>query len=403
MISTENYQGDDGLDILMSASGIMSYKNMYDKKLNTMYSEYSLTNGSSIIFDNVYSYWMRMLYLLVFHISKEREDRKITIPIMHEKPLYQFFGLAESACDQLMYLLVKDELSGCENNKYLDCLSYHLLFGSGHETVFVEDESLDQPVELKIVKGTDLDSKIEEGDRNIAQESTDILLETTEENVLDSSTIRFHVNEIKLTQMKKYLKGIICDEFNGLVQGAFYDFYISFWSGFEATINLICKPYEDAIQKELEESSFKDMRKLLKKLISEDEAAVDNEGSPVETLLCSLDNHKEDFLKSFGPYVSLSDKYNYLLKKVIGDKNYTRNRKRDTEILNFGGSMRNTMHNNGVHLKASKSLDINGYEYHLVQNEKRYSDDFADLFLFCEELFDIYLAIVNGMEMVSEN
>ena len=357
----------DGLDILMSASGITSYKKAVFKDLGIVRSVYTLTDDTVISFDNTYSYWMRMLYLLIFHISKERENRKLTIPIMKENPLYQFFGLAENACDQLMYFFVKDELSGCNSNKYLDSLCFHLLYGPDSEIVFLENTS---------------DSSISSDDLS------------------EESAIKFHVNEIKLMQMRHYMKNIICDEFNAFITGEFYDFYNSFWSGFEATINVICKDYENDILSLLQESKIKAMRKLLEKLVTDGHIEEKKEQiALIESLSASLLNNREDFLKTFGPYISLPDKYNYLLKHVIGNR-YIRDRKRDVEILAFGGAMRNTIHNNGVHLKANKSIEIGGYEYHLVKDEVRYSDDYADVFLFCQEIFDIYVAIVDGMEKI---
>lgn len=86
-------------------------------------------NAERIIkFDNVYTKWMKSLYQLVAHIAEERDKRNIDITKMEQDSKYQFFGLAESVADQLMYFFVKDELSESNGNKELDSLCYQLLF-----------------------------------------------------------------------------------------------------------------------------------------------------------------------------------------------------------------------------------------------------------------------------------
>lgn len=294
-----------------------------------------------IKFDNVYAKWMNRLYILIAHIGEERDKHSIDISKMEFDSKYQFFGLAESVANQLMYFFVKDQLSGCNDNKELEGLCYNILFGPNNS----------------------------------------------------SSYGHVVFDELCYLQLKKYLARLVMWEFNAFTAGQFYDFYVSYWSCFEACLNLICEPYEAKIREKQNDSQFKEMKKFLKGLYG---ARLD-----YGEIIGAFDNENEKFNKKFGKYVSFPDKYIYLIKEVIGD-NYTRNEKKDRDFLEFCGAFRNTVHNNGVHLKADKQIEVRGEIFRLQKGNKQYTDDFSKIFILAEELFDIYVAIVDGLDALKK-
>lgn len=61
------------------------------------------------------------------------------------------------------------------------------------------------------------------------------------------------------------------------------------------------------------------------------------------------------------------------------------------------------MHNNGTHLKSDKQIEIKGTTFCLKKAEKSYSESFSQMFLLAEEVFDIYIAIIDGLDALSNN
>ena len=298
------------------------------------YYKFSGEDKRIIKFDNIYTKWMNALYQLVIHIEKERDKRLIDSNKMENDSKYQFFGLAESVANQLMYFLVKDELSESNSNKELDSLCYHMYFNK-------ESYSC--------------------------------------------------VNEFEYIYIKRYLEKLVTQDFNTFIVGQFYDFYVSYWSCFEACINIICKPYEEKIRENLNTSQFEEMKKFLNKLYDDQ--------SEYQEIITKFD--KEKFSKKFGKYVSFPDKYTYLMKNIIGNE-YKRDEKNDRKFLEFCGAFRNTVHNNGTHLKADKKIEIKGEIFSLKKGEKLFSNDFSKIFILAEELFDIYIAIIDGLDALKK-
>lgn len=290
-----------------------------------------------IKFDNAYTKWMCGLYKLIAHIGTERDKHSVDISELEHISKYQFFGLSESVASQLMYFFVKDELSESNENRGLDVLCYHMLFGANN----------------------------------------------------DNSYGYAGCSELLYVQLERYLKRLVTQDFKIFVSGQFYDFYVSYWSCFESCLNLICEPYETEIREKLNGAQFKEMKKFLKSIYK---TSLDD-----EEIIARLDENEEKFNKKFGKYVSFPDKYTYLLKKVIGDK-YTRDEKKDRDFLEFCGAFRNTVHNNGVHLKADREIEVKGKIFKLEKGEIHYSNDFSDVFILAEELFDIYVAIVDALD-----
>lgn len=328
---------------------LLKIENSWEKDGYTYYSlskktetETGTENERIIKFDNVYSKWMRALYQLIIHIAYERDKHSVDISNMETTPKYQFFGLAESVANQLMYFLVKDQISGSRDNRELGVLCYNILF--------------------------------------------------PEDN--DSFSTYIGLEDLEYTQLIRYLAKLVMYEFNSYTSGQFYDFYISYWSCFEACINQICEPYEEKIRENLNSSQFKTMKKFFSGLY--------RDWPNHDEIMEQFEKGEELFTQKFGKYVSFSDKYTYLIKNVIG-KHYTRDQKADRNVLEFCGALRNTVHNNGTHLKSDKQIEIKGITFCLKKAEKSYSESFSQIFVLAEEVFDIYIAIIDGLDALSNN
>lgn len=299
------------------------------------YTYYSLP-GATIKFDNVYSKWMRTLYKLIIHIANERDRHSVDTSKMEAMPQYQFFGLAENVASQLMYFFIKDQISGSRDNQGLDILCYNILFGEGNGP-FLTDIGFD---------------------------------------------------ELEYKQLERFLAKLVKYEFNSFTSGQFYDFYVSYWSCFEDCINHICEPYEKEIRENLNSSQFKTMKNFFNKLY--------RDWPNFDEIISQFEKGREQFDKKFGKYVSFSDKYTYLIKNIIGN-HYTRDQKADREVLEFCGALRNTVHNNGTHLKSDKQIEIKGMVFRLKKAEKSYFEKFSQMFVLAQEVFDIYVAIIDGL------
>lgn len=316
----------------------LNIKGCWEKDGYTYYSVSGHANGI-LKLDHVYSKWMRALYLLVAHIAEERKKRSVDLSKIETTPKYQFFGLAESVADQFMYFLMKDQMSESRDNQELEILCYDLLFAENNDTFSIEP----------------------------------------------------CFAELKYVELKSYMAKLVVAEFNSFLSGQFYDFYVSYWSCFEACINQICEPYEMEIQKKLNRSRCRKMKKFLNDLYED--------WPNREEIISRFEKGEETFNEGFGQYTSFPDKYTYLIKNVIGS-HYTRDQKADRRILEFCGAQRNTVHNNGVHLKADMQIEIEGRVFRLKKAEKSYTEDFSQIFVLAREIFDIYIAIIDGLDTV---
>ena len=72
-----------------------------------------------------------------------------------------------------------------------------------------------------------------------------------------------------------------------------------------------------------------------------------------------FENNQGVFYKEFPIYVSFPDKINYLFAKIL--KSYSRDVKKDKDILLFCGKLRNTLHNNGINWKGNEEIEIEGH------------------------------------------
>ena len=307
-------------------------------------------------FDNVCTHWLREFFNLLEYIAKERDKRKVNIYnntesntiFLKSDQLVIFFGLAESVVAQIIYYFVINELSNSDENHNLEFLCYHLLF---HDT--------------------DYSGAVEEHakDANVA-------------------ALQTKYNELLYAQRIKYLKRIVTEDFNAFYVATFFDFYISFWSEFEACINGICRGFENEIQQISNESHFKAMNKFFKNVYKNN--------MNHDKIIDLLEQNRDLYFKKFPKFISFNEKRDYLFK-VIGKDNYSRDQKQDRKILDFCAALRNTLHNNGLNINKDKEVFIGGKNFKLKEMEIMFYQDFADMCIIAKEIFDIYLAIYDGL------
>lgn len=268
-----------------------------------------------------------MKKLLAF-VRKVSVERDKYLPEIEDKPEYSFFGTSEAVADQFFYFLMKDEMSSCTGNFTLDELD-----------AYINDDCT--------------------------------LLERIEN--------------------KNFMAKLCMFEFNGMLIGQIYDFYVSMWSCFEASINSLCVPLENAIQKKLNTSSFKKATKFFTQ-------CMDNRIDKQE-IIKVLNQNEQIYIKKFPQYVSFPDKINYLLNVLQMD--YQRNPDEDKKILLYCGALRNTVHNNGVHLKSNHILTIHDHTFSLIKDEKPYYESFQDIMILVNEIFEIYVEIMRAWNIYS--
>lgn len=274
-----------------------------------------------LTFDQVYRDWMQKLLCFVKKVAIERDEY---MDVMFCKPEYSFFGTAESVADQFFYFLMKDELSGSNGNSALDILCQYV---------------------------------------------------TTREG---------RINAMEYAINRGYMIKLCTKEFNAMLIGQIYDFYISMWSCFEAAINSLCMPFEEMIKKKLEDSNFVKITKYIKSCLKD----IDNETDIIDL----FERNKERFIKKFPQYVSFPAKIDFLFGDIF--ESYSRDIKKDKEVLSFCGRLRNTIHNNGINQGGEQELEINGHIFRLEKRERVYYESYQDIMILVNEIFDIYTEII---------
>lgn len=259
-------------------------------------------------------------------VRKVSIERDTYLEEIKDKPEYSFLGTSEAVADQFFYFLMKDELSKCNGNSALDLL-------------------------CKYVTEKDGD-----------------------------------IDEIEFIENRRYMITLCTEEFNSLITGEFYDFYISMWSCFEAAITALCIHFEDKIKSKLDESNYTKMLKYIKSCVESDEDKID--------IAKKFENNKERFIKKFPKYVSFPDRINYLFNDVL--KSYSRDIKRDKEILLFCGKLRNTVHNNGLNRGGDQEIEVGGHIFKLESKQKVYCESYIDDIILINEIFDIYCEIIRA-------
>ena len=107
-----------------------------------------------------------------------------------------------------------------------------------------------------------------------------------------------------------------------------------------------------------------------------------------------FETNQELFYKEFPIYISFPDKINYLFGKIL--KSYSRDVKKDKDILLFCGKLRNTIHNNGINWKGNEEIEIEGHIFKLKEKEKVYYESFQDSMILVNTIFDIYVQMIKA-------
>lgn len=280
----------------------------------------------NLIFDKVYKEWMQKLIAFMKRVGNEQGKYNLCPfgEFLIQRPEYSFLGTSTTVASQFFYFLMKDELSEATQNFALEFLCKYI--------------------------------------------STNEETETVDDNV-------FREN-------REYMINLATQNFNAMLTGQIYDFYVSMWSCFETAITSITTKYELEIIKKLSNSRLKKVKKICKN------------GKRSSTEACSdiIEYLKESIDKEFPIYISFPDRMNYLLDEVIED--YKRDKKKDKEIVLYAAALRNTVHNNGVHLKANKEIEISGCKFKLEQNNKVYYERFTEIMILVNAIFDVYCEIL---------
>lgn len=286
-----------------------------------------------LTFDKTYKEWMQKLIAFMKKVGAQ-QARYLLSPItsgLLERPEYSFFGTSTSVASQFFYFLMKDELSESTENFALDILCKYITTDEEKETI----------------------------------------------------------DETEYNQNIEYMINLTRFESNKMLIGQIYDFYISMWSSFEAAINSLTTKYETKIYTKLKKSHFKKFKKFYKSNILK---SITDDNTIVEKLEKILEMKEEEINNEFPRYISFPDRTNYLFDELLSD--YSRDKNKDKEILLYAASLRNTIHNNGTHLKADRQLEIDGYEFNLKKNNKAYYECYQDIMILINEIFDIYSEIM---------
>lgn len=184
----------------------------------------------------------------------------------------------------------------------------------------------------------------------------------------------------------QYVSDLFFNQFNGLLQGFFYDYSISMWSAFELSISTIFCEYSNGYEDKLKSSHLEKFKKFVINQIIPGASLTEIQ---FQKLHDSIARNKEKFLKRFPRYITSDDKINYLFKHVVKNT-YTRDITKDKEIINFIRASRNTQHNNGIHTKKSIAVEFQGYKYELKQGEIGCYGSDINIIKKYHELLDIY-------------
>lgn len=198
---------------------------------------------------------------------------------------------------------------------------------------------------------------------------------------------------IEFLENRNYMINLCTKEFNAFLQGQIFDFYISMWSCFETAINAIFSPYSAQLEDKLNNSHFKKNLNFLKQCFQGKEEK--------EWVSNIFTEHKSEFIKKFPKYVSFSDEINFLFGEIL--KNYTRDKKKDKEILLYCGRLRNTLHNNGLNKGDDKEIMIGNHVFKMKHSEKVYYESYQDIMILVNEIFDIYVEILKAWNIDKED
>ncbi len=192
--------------------------------------------------------------------------------------------------------------------------------------------------------------------------------------------------------LDEYTKDLFVDGFNMVLQNSFVDYLISMWSSFELSISHIYKKYELESTTILHESHLKNLTKFIKNKILSEIDLNDSDKTKITELIYTK---KSEFLKVFPKYVSSEDQINFIFKQI--ESRYPRNVEEDKKTIRFIRSLRNTMHNNGIHLAKDSEVVIKGEKFEIKKNTEAHLQNHINFVKLYIELLEIYTYIISAL------
>lgn len=173
------------------------------------------------------------------------------------------------------------------------------------------------------------------------------------------------------------LQDLLKNRFNQIEGSLMLDFDVSAFSVFE---NYISKLY-NAFCRTHKEKNADETKAKIKYLIDNI-----NDDNRLDTI--------NKIIKSQGVFTSFQDKFNAIHR--IGER-YARDIKKDREIINFLSKLRNTVHNNGIHLGCDTKIKFNEKDFELKQGEPFFVTSYVESLKLIGELIEIYTAILSSI------
>jgi hypothetical protein len=172
-----------------------------------------------------------------------------------------------------------------------------------------------------------------------------------------------------------------------IIGSYFLDFTVSSFSVFE---KWVCKAYEEVRKRKPSKSG---KVKNLKKLLNQYNNTNESQESEREEIL-------QKIMNSCSTYVSSAEKIDFVISML--SEHYSRCKVRDREIIKMYRSKRNTIHNLGIHDHESlEPINIRGIDIMLLQGNPSYTEDYNSNIYICDELVEIYKAMIDNLELSS--
>ena len=179
--------------------------------------------------------------------------------------------------------------------------------------------------------------------------------------------------------------------FNEIDQGNMTDYSISVWSGFECSINIIYEKYLSSYNSKYNSRNIKKLEKLIKKLIG-------NESNLKVDINEMIDKNIDYINKEIPYYMTSDDKLNAIYEQI--KSYYNRDIKRDKKIIQLFRSVRNSIHNNGIHKGSDISVVIMDEEFNLKKNHICHLNSDSSSIKITIELINIFSEIIQSLSMM---
>lgn len=189
-----------------------------------------------------------------------------------------------------------------------------------------------------------------------------------------------------------YTKDLFRNQFNPILVNYFFDYVISMWTSFEFNISNIYEKYKLDDENVLNESQFNKFRKFFNSSILNEIELSEEDKTKIKDIVTSKSN---EFLKKFPKYISSDDKINFIFKLI--QHRYTRDINKDKETIHFLRTLRNTHHNNGIHLANDLEVEIKGEKFIIKKGTSGNFDDDINFVKFYIELLEIYVHIISAL------